>query len=92
MKTIPLIALSRTTTLGAVPPRLHTLAPAVNVAIVYRGKAQDLFSVVDRVFVMNGPHPAETFVACTLGTRVNLHETRSCRSDLRLMKGTTQWS
>ena len=31
MKTIPPIIFSRTTTLGAVPPRLHALAPAVHV-------------------------------------------------------------
>jgi len=92
MKTIPLIALSRITTRGTVPPRLHALAPAVNVAIVCRGKAQDLFPVVDRAFAMNGTHPAETFGACTLRPRVNLPEARSCRSDLRLTKGRTQWS
>ena len=58
MKTIPLITLSRTTTRGAVPPRLHALAPAVHV----------------------------------VRPRVNPREVRSCRSDLRLTKGTTQWS
>jgi hypothetical protein len=58
MKTIPLIALSQTTTRGAVPPRLHALAPAGHVA----------------------------------RPRVNPREARSCRFDLRLTKGRTQWS
>jgi hypothetical protein len=58
MNTILLIALSRTTTRGAVPPRLHAPAPAVHV----------------------------------VKPRVNPREARSCRFDLRLTKGRTQWS
>jgi hypothetical protein len=92
MKTIPLIGLIQTTTRGAVPPRVRTIPPAVNVAILCRGEAKVQFSVVDRALAMSGISPTASFGAYALGLGVNACEAKPRRSDLRLTKETTQWS
>ncbi len=77
MTTIPFIESNYSTTGGAVPPESRGSRPAINAAMVCRGKSKVRIPVVDRSSTMSGVRPVASIGTRQLGHGVSEGEATS---------------